>query len=219
MLTGIGDISATGRLRVVGADGGAILVDVTAGVFLPTGHTEPDPFVLGASGQAHQHMFFGNGTFDPQVGAQAVWSAGEYRTSGYGYARLPLSENSHGFRGPRLWAAGVAVDRSVGTPQFRVMIGAGTFIEQPATWSGRTSENSGRTSVVGRFAFFYLPTASWQWSLGIDVPKVVASVGGQLEMPLMVRLSVNHQLAAPWAKSDPTVAPAAADATPTSGGD
>jgi hypothetical protein len=198
VLVGLGDVGASGRFRVVGADGGAVIVDLSAGVFLPTGNTEPDPFVKGAAGEAHQHMFFGNGTVDPQLGALAVWMAGAWRTSAYGSLRWPVAENGYGYRGPRLIAGGVAVDRSVGSPTWRVMAGVGGFVERPATWSGRASENSGRTSLIGRLALFYLPAPTWQWSLGVDMPKEISSVGGQLEMPVMVRLSLSHQMAAPW---------------------
>ena len=214
VLAGFGDVSLSGRVRLLGVNGGPLLLDLSGGVLLPTGNTEPDPFALGAAGKAHQHMFFGNGTFDPQLAVQAVYFSGAWRSTGYGYARVPLVENGYGYRGPRLWNGGVAFDRAVPNSKFRVMVGAALAVEQSATWSGRISENSGRTTVLGRAAVFYLPSADWQWSLGVDVPTVVASVGGQLEMPLMVRLSVSHQVPAPWAKPAPAApAPTAAPAT------
>src|SRR5690606_23026436 len=59
------------------------------GASLPVGRTEPNPFALGAMGQAHQHVQFGAGTVAPVAIVSAVRPLGaRWSASAYGQAQL-----------------------------------------------------------------------------------------------------------------------------------
>ena len=65
-LAGLGDVRIGAQFQVLNPSivSGLILA-VGAGLEVPTGHVEPDPFELGRQGIKHQHMFFGSGTVNP----------------------------------------------------------------------------------------------------------------------------------------------------------
>jgi hypothetical protein len=72
---------------------------------LPLGRTEEDPFRLGDMGLPHQHIQFGNGTFDPLLALDVSRSFGRLQAAAYGQAQLTLYANTKGFQaGSRLFA-------------------------------------------------------------------------------------------------------------------
>ena len=54
-----------------GAAGRTWTTAARAGVTVPLGRTEPNPFALGREGLPHQHVQFGTGTWDPMLGLAA----------------------------------------------------------------------------------------------------------------------------------------------------
>jgi hypothetical protein len=115
----------------------------SAGTSLPLGHIEPDPIVLGEEGKTHEHIQFGSGTFEPQLGLQ--WThPGRVSLFARADAILSLYENREGFRAPTtlLWSVGPSLHAG------RVSIDP-RFTGQHQTigrWSGQVDEGSGFTN-------------------------------------------------------------------------
>jgi NAD(P)-dependent dehydrogenase (short-subunit alcohol dehydrogenase family) len=72
-IAGIGDpwlLASAGTLL------GRWIVQGRIGTSIPAGRAEPNPFALGEMGKPHQHIQFGNGTFDPLVVADVARKIG-----------------------------------------------------------------------------------------------------------------------------------------------
>jgi hypothetical protein len=149
-LLGFGDPWLLGRFGTV-LEG--VLLTARAGLALPLGHTEEDPFVLGAQGQRHQHIQFGNGTFDPVVMLDASRSFGRVQLSAYGQAQVTLYQNGNGFRAGNRYSAGFLG----GSPLFW-MVGGGVGVdvlhEGAERWGGKIQQdgNLGRTELLAGFS-------------------------------------------------------------------
>src|SRR5262245_2451598 len=61
-----------------------------AGVSIPIGKTEPDPYRLGAEGLPHQHLQFGTGTFDPLLGIDLALDFSSWSIASFGSAQIPI---------------------------------------------------------------------------------------------------------------------------------
>ena len=103
-LAGIGDPWLLGRW---GARLGDFLLVLRAGVSLPLGRTQPNPFLLGDVGIRHQHIQFGTGTFDPVAGFQLARPIGSVQLAAYAQGQASLYQNTHGFRAPARFFGGV----------------------------------------------------------------------------------------------------------------
>lgn len=193
-LVGLGDPWLLGRFGTV--VGGA-LITARAGVALPLGRTEEDPFVLGAQGKRHQHIQFGNGTFDPVLMLDASRAFGRLQLSAYGQAQLTLHENGKGFRAGNRYFAGL----QGGTPLlWRVVgaVGVDVLHEGSEQWGGKVQQdgNLGRTELLaglsGTRAF-----GDTLLSLVLRVPVYRHIVQGHeppgtLSSPGMLSLVVSH---------------------------
>ncbi|HEY6065324.1 MAG TPA: hypothetical protein VIY96_04160, partial [Thermoanaerobaculia bacterium] len=112
-----------------------------AGVTLPFGRTEPNPIELGRRGLKHEHIQFGSGTFDPTLSLQWSRPLGKIRIGASADARIPLYENSHGFKAPATvrWAIGPSLP--IGTTGLSAQF-AGQY-QSIGKWSGETDEGTG----------------------------------------------------------------------------
>lgn len=73
----------------------------SVGSSVPVGRTERDPYAPNNAAQPHEHVQFGNGTFDPLLEfAYFTPIAGPMSASLHGLGRFPLYENGKGYRGP-----------------------------------------------------------------------------------------------------------------------
>ena len=145
-LAGIGDPWLLGRYGTTLA---GALITLRAGLSLPLGRTQPNPFTLGDMGLRHQHIQFGTGTFDPVAAADASKSFGALRLAAYLQGQLSLYQNSYGFRGPARAYGGV----QVGTRLFDRLngaIGPDLLYEGPERWDGviRQDASLGRSEVL-----------------------------------------------------------------------
>jgi hypothetical protein len=113
----------------------------SAGVTLPFGRTEPDPIDLGRRGIEHEHIQFGSGTFDPRLSLQWSRPLGGIRLGASVDARIPLYENSQGFRPPATvrWAIGPSLP--IGTTGLSAQL-AGQY-QSIGKWNGETDEGTG----------------------------------------------------------------------------
>ncbi len=188
-LVGIGDVRLVTRYRVT-APTSEFIFDVRAGVSLPTGNTEPNPFELGRAGQPHQHIFFGTGTFNPLGGLSAILPAGPVVLDADVSATGALYSNEHGYRAPTLINGRVGVSMSAG--QWSGDLSLGYLREFPADWGGQDAENSGRTDVVPSLGVRWQPIADWGLAVVGKRPITVDVVGGQMEIPFLLTVSLSY---------------------------
>jgi len=172
---------ASGRL-------GAWSAALRGGVTIPLGKTEENPFELGRRGLPHQHVQFGTGTWDPLAGAGVARRFGEVMTTVGVLARLPVSENRHGYRAGRRLQLTTNADRRIRGP-WRAQAGFDYAHEAAERWDGKIEEegNLGRsdlllsTGIVRQFA-------SRALVLTVKLPLRTRSNGVQVEYPAIVTL-------------------------------
>jgi len=167
-------------------------LELSAGVTLPLGTTEPDPFVLGAQGTSHQHVFFGTGTWDPVAGLELRYLGEGWATRLWTAGRLSLYANEHHYQGPNVIEAGLGWISGWGLDSVSFLLEAGLMHETPASWSGARARNSGRTEVLANVGLSWTATPSWGFSLLAKRPIYTQVLGGQMEMPLLVVLSASY---------------------------
>jgi len=193
-LFGVGDpwFSARGGWSV-----GGLTIGARAGLTVPFGKTETNPFKLGREGKEHQHVQFGTGTVDPVLGVEVSYPIGRFAIGAYGLAQLSLYESGRGFQAGSRLTAGV----SGSGPIFQKLKGAVTVDvanEQPERWEGRVEQdgNLGRTDLLVGVSLSY-PVASFLLSLGVKLPVYQQVIQhdqqhpGQLSYPLILTLGVS----------------------------
>src|SRR5258706_4887615 len=74
----------------------------SAGWSIPTGKTEPNPYVLGDLGLKHEHIQFGSGTFDPLLRVAYLAELGPAEFNVAIGTRLPFYDNPHGYQAARV---------------------------------------------------------------------------------------------------------------------
>jgi hypothetical protein len=193
-LAGLGDPWLLARF---GAVAGGVLITARAGVAVPLGRTEEDPFALGAEGKRHQHVQFGNGTFDPVLMLDASRAFGRLQLSAYGQAQVALYESRKGFRAGNRYFTGL----QVGTPLlWRVVgaVGVDVLHEGAERWGGKVQQdgNLGRTELLAGLSLTR-PFGATLLSLVVRVPVYRHIVQGdeppgELSSPGMLSLIVSH---------------------------
>jgi hypothetical protein len=197
-LAGLGDPWLLGRASW--ARGPWVLTG-RAGVGLPLGGTEPDPFARGRAGLPHQHVQLGTGLFHPVLSLDAVWKLGALRFTGYGQAVLFFYENRHGYRAGNRYALGLGGDTAVVGP-LRAGLAVDLVNEQPERWSGVVQQdgNVGRTDLLVGGTLVYT-AGDLLASLSVRVPVWQHFIEGgahggdpgQLTYPAIVGLSVQYR--------------------------
>ena len=116
------------------------MVTARVGTTVPLAGVEDDPFVLGAMGRRHQHIQFGNGTFDPLLAVDLSRTFGKLQLSGYGQAQITVYENRKGFQAGNRYFAGV----QGGTRLFGTTTGAlglDALHDGAERWGGRIQQD------------------------------------------------------------------------------
>jgi len=198
-LSGISDPWLLGRWS---AKLGDFLLVLRAGVSIPLGHTEPNPFVLGDMGIRHEHIQFGTGTWDPVGGFQLARGLGAVQLAAYAQAQASLYQNSYGFRAPARFFGGL----QAATLLFAKLtggIGADVLFEGAERWDGVVQQdgNLGRTEILAALSLLRLfgDTAVgvnarfplWRHIVTGDDPQ------GSLSSPLMLSLIVSRTFGGP----------------------
>jgi hypothetical protein len=177
-----------------------------AGVTLPLGRTEPDPFARGRAGLRHQHIQFGTGTFNPVIGVDIAQPLGkQLRLNAYGQTLLFLYGNRYGYRAGNRYLGGAAVEATF-VPQLVLSVGADLLNEQPERWSGQVQQdgNVGRTDLlVGGTIGYRLGRTTVALAVKAPVWQHFIVAGhrhngdpGQLRYPAIVNLSVQRTFGA-----------------------
>jgi hypothetical protein len=192
-IAGLGDTILNGRIGLVLPENvrGWTLA-LRLGSSFPSGHIEPDPFVLGEQGKPHQHNFFGNGTVDPVLGLDSSVAFDKWSLVGWSLARTPFYENRYGFRGSTVVVAGVGAQSGFGLERWRFLLQPELYFETPALWNDRPARNSGRTSLLATAGVFVRPSKGWQVHLLIKIPYVTWAMGGQLQWPFVATLGFTY---------------------------
>jgi hypothetical protein len=192
-IAGIGDLTLGGRIGLVLPDNvPRWTLALRVGASLPTGNLEPDPFELGRHGQAHQHMFFGDGTVNPVFGFDTNVAFDKWSLVGWSLARTPFYANRHGYRGSTIVIGGIGAQSGFGLERWTFLLQPELYFETPALWNGTPARNSGRTSLLATAGVFARPAEGWQVHLLLKVPYMTWAKGGQLSWPLVAMLGFTY---------------------------
>ncbi len=198
-LAGVGDPWLLGRW---GRSFGGTAVTARAGTTVPLGNTEVDPFELGAQGKRHQHIQFGNGTFDPIFMLDLSRKLGPVDLSSYGQAQLTVHESSKGFRAGNRYFAGLQTGAVVAA-RVTATLGLDLLSERPERWGGIIQQdgNLGRTELLGGLALSR-PFGRTTGSLVVRFPlyrHIVEgdAARGRLSSPLMLSLVLSRTFRSP----------------------
>lgn len=158
-----------------------------AGVSVPLGRTEENPFALGRQGRAHQHVQFGTGTWDPIVGVMAGRRFGEVAVTASVLGRFPLGENGHGYRAGRRVYGSLHADRRIRGP-WRGNVALDGAREAAERWDGRLEEegNLGRTDLLVSAGVLRQMGGAGVLTLTLKRPLVTRVRSAQLDYPLVV---------------------------------
>jgi thiol-disulfide isomerase/thioredoxin len=188
-LSGLSDPMVLGAVTHVLA--GTRLV-ARAGLTIPLGRTEEDPFALGAAGMQHQHIQMGTGTVNPVLALEASRSSGAWRAGGYVFTQQVVYENSRGYQAGDRYAAGLSLRRALGQ-RWSVRGGPELQAETAERWHGvRYTEegNQGRIDAILGVGAAWMATRTVTVDVAVKVPLYTHVVGGQLEAPAIVELGV-----------------------------
>lgn len=195
-VTGLGDP------MLLGAASGALAgwrITARAGLTLPIGRTEENPFRLGDLGLAHQHIQMGTGTANPVIAVEATRTWDRWRLGAFALSQQVFYEGAKGYQAGDRYAAGVALRRRLGA-RWSVRGGVDALGETAERWDGMIPTDDGNR---GRFDLIAGAGASWAASerLGLDlalkIPAITRVVGGQLEMPAIVELGASWSFGGP----------------------
>jgi len=189
-LTGISDA------RVFAHWGGAIgswSYGARAGVSVPLGKTEPNPFELGRLGLPHEHIQFGTGTWIPILYTGIAHSLGHAQVELTGLARLSLYENSHGYRPGNLYNASLIASHAL-TGRWGGYIGLNLAREEAERWSDRLEEegNLGRHDLSLPMGIGRPVGELGAFSLSAVAPLHSKAEGEQSETPWIFSLTLSR---------------------------
>jgi len=190
-LFGLGD--ATAGLTTTAFSGSPevpLRIVVRVGATLPTGGIEPDPFLLGAQGKDHQHIFYGTGTVNPTLGLGLSYDFGVLKLNSNTDLTFPVTSNREGYTPPTSFLSDLLVSIPTTIGSLNAVIGSGVFQEWPAKWGDKTAKNSGRTEVSAVLGVNWNVSEGFYASLSAKVPLYIEAKGGQLEMPLILQLAL-----------------------------
>jgi thiol-disulfide isomerase/thioredoxin len=193
VLVGAGDLRLALRYRVLGrSPSDWLIADLSAGVTLPTGSIQPDPYALEREGRTHQHVFFGTGTTNPVVGVDLLHQRTNYALTGWFTASGTFYANTYGYRRPTRVRGAAGVVSALGLKAWRFHGQVGALYESPATWDGVTDLNTGYKQLLGSLTALYRPALNWSIFVGVDVPIIQWSDTQEVHMPIFLRLGINR---------------------------
>jgi hypothetical protein len=165
-----------------------------AGVTLPVGTTQPNPFALGRAGQPHEHIQLGTGTVDPLIDLEVRRNVGRFELTAWTLAKLTLYANGHGYQAGNQLLGGVDAGSDLWTRRFRFTVGALVYHEQPERWDRLVEEegNLGRTDLMLDTAVAWLAPRRWAVSLAARFPVYSHAVGAQLSTPAIFLVTVSR---------------------------
>ncbi len=161
-----------------------------AGLTVPLGRTEEDPFTLGDMGVQHQHIQMGTGTVNPVFALEASRGFGPWRLGGFAFTQQIVYENAKGYQGGDRYAVGLSLRRALGQ-RWSVRGGPELQAETAERWNGirHTEEgNQGRIDVMLAGAVTWTAVPRLTVDLAVKIPMYTHVVGGQLDWPAIVEV-------------------------------
>ena len=196
-LFGLGDIELWDRFRLAGASGeGPTTLDLRAGVALPTGNIVDDPYLLGAQGREHQHVFFGSGTLDPLGGVDWWQRFDGFTLNAYVSARGALYHNPRGYRAGARGSLGAALQSGLGLSRWLFHAGPELYYEAPSSWESGAqaledeASDAGRTSIIASLGAVYAPSDELWLRAQVKRPFSLSTGEAELEIPFVATLGV-----------------------------
>ena len=189
-LTGIADPMLLGAVTHVA---GGVRLTARAGLTIPLGRTEEDPFALGDAGMQHQHIQMGTGTFNPVVALEVSRAFGPWTAGGFAFTQQVAYENSKGYHAGDRYAAGLSLRRALGE-RWSVRGGPEFQGETSERWNGIRHEeegNQGRVDVMIGAGAAWRATPELTVDLALKVPVYTHVVGGQLDVPAIIELGAS----------------------------
>jgi thiol-disulfide isomerase/thioredoxin len=213
VLVGPGDPWLVARAAVAAS---GLTVSARVGTTIPIGSTVPNPFLLGDEGIPHEHTQFGTGTFEPILGLESYRTFGGVTVDAYWLTLQSLYENHYGYKAGNRYAFGASAASGLGTSHWRFRAMLDRRSETAESWSGivyTTEGNIGRVDVIAGAEASYIINEDWRAALALRVPIYTHVVGGQIDTPLYVSLtlSTHEHLWKPKHVHPPPVAPPGTD--------
>lgn len=166
---------------------------LSAGVTLPVGSTEENPFELGDAGQRHQHTQLGAGTVVPRLTGSLVRPLGAWRTQVHASASTPLAENGFGYRASGRFGGGVLASRAL-SGALSATLGADFSHENAERWDGRIEEegNVGRSDLFVRLGAGLRVGGSASLGLQLQLPVWSDIAGSQVDLPYVLGFTLSR---------------------------
>ncbi len=164
-----------------------------AGMSIPLGRTEENPFALGDMGLRHEHIQMGTGTFNPVLAVEASSGWGRWRAGGILFTQQVVYENDKGYHAGDRYAAGLSLRRALGTV-WSVRGGPEFQAETAERWGGKKREeegNQGRIDVMLSAGVAWNALEQLSLDFTLKVPIYTHVVGGQLDVPAIVELGAS----------------------------
>lgn len=180
--------------RGFGFDAADLALSLRAGVTIPLGTTQPDPFLLERQGKTHEHIQFGTGTFDPVAGFElkksflSPWNGALLAA---GTARVVLYENAKGYQAGSRFIGEAAVAGKIGYTGLAWRAGAMAYRENAERWatSPVTDEgNLGRTELLADLGLVWAVGNEWTVAATVRIPVFSKTEGEQLSYPALGEL-------------------------------
>ncbi|HVY47733.1 MAG TPA: hypothetical protein VHB21_17710 [Minicystis sp.] len=182
-----------------GAARGGLTTAARLGVSLPTGKTEPNPYVLAAEGKWHEHIQFGSGTLMPIVGGAIAYALPSVELEASLLAIFSLYANDRGYRAPTQVFPSARVTVPFLGGALRPYVGADLAAATVELWDGVVGPESpvGRADVLVGGGVGWAFSAPWTVDVNVrgraasltnavtwDYPGVVwIGLGAQVDVP------------------------------------
>ena len=175
---------------------GAVQLSGRVGVSFPFGQVTENPYRLGAQGLPHQHAQFGTGSFDPLLGVDASWHRAKLTLSGFGFVRAPLYAGRNGYQAGTQLSGGAVLSMPAGaTTAAGLRVSLLVTHEFAERWDGVVPSEDGNLGRTDLFAGFGLTVPfGGDWSASFDLNARVwgQTAGAQLDLPVVLQLSVGR---------------------------
>lgn len=184
-LTGLGDPMLLGAYT-------RRMLTLRAGLGVPLGKTEEDPFALGAMGLPHEHIQMGTGTINPVLSAEVSLPWQKWQFGGYALTQQVVYENSKGYQAGDRYAIGIGARRGF-AGHWLARAGVDMQAESSERWQGERhldEGNQGRIDVMLSLGASWAATDRLSFDTAVKIPFITHVVGGQLDMPALVEVGV-----------------------------
>jgi thiol-disulfide isomerase/thioredoxin/plastocyanin len=197
-LSGIGDPMVLGAVT---QSLGPVRLTARAGLSIPLGRTEKNPFTR--PDLPHEHIQLGTGTVNPIASAEVAYGWSRWRAAAFVYTQQIVYANSKGYQAGDRYATGVALRRAIG--HWGVRTGVEMQAESYERWDGIRHDdegNQGRIDVSLVLGGSWAATDRLSFDLGLRLPFVTHVVGGQLDMLALLEVGASWTFGATGAEDE-----------------